>query len=70
MITGNIKLALVLGTAMIANLIVAGLFGALIPLSLKAFKIDPAVASSVFVTTATDIFGFLVFLGLATLILV
>lgn len=67
--TRNFPLALVLGTAMIINLVVAGLFGALIPLTLKLFKIDPAVASSVFVTTATDIFGFLTFLGLATMVL-
>lgn len=68
-ISGNIGIALVLGTAMIINLVVAGLFGALIPLTLKFFKVDPAVASSVFVTTATDIFGFLTFLGLATVFL-
>lgn len=68
-LTQNLLLGLVLGSAMIINLIVAGLFGALIPLTLKAFHIDPAVASSVFVTTATDVFGFLTFLGLATLVL-
>lgn len=44
---------------------IAGIFGAVIPLLLKSFRIDPAVASTVFVTTATDCFGFLVFLGLA-----
>jgi magnesium transporter len=53
--------------AMIINFFVAGFFGALIPLILKRLKIDPAVASSVFVTTMTDIFGFLAFLGLGSL---
>ena len=42
----------------------AGLFGILIPISLKKFKIDPAIASSVFVTTLTDVIGFLSFLGI------
>ncbi len=54
---------------MVINLVVAGIFGTLVPITLKAFKVDPAVASSVFVTTATDVFGFLVFLGLAAVVL-
>lgn len=62
-------LGLVLGIAMIVNLFVAGLFGALVPFVLKSMKIDPAVASTVFVTTATDIIGFFVFLGLGTILL-
>ena len=45
-------------------MIVAGLFGILVPVSLKKFKIDPALASSVFVTTITEVVGFLSFLGL------
>ena len=49
---------------MILNMIVAGLFGILVPVSLKKFNIDPAIASSVFVTTITDVIGFLSFLGL------
>ena len=49
---------------MILNMIVAGLFGILVPVSLKKFKIDPAIASSVFVTTITDVIGFLSFLGI------
>lgn len=69
LLSGQLALALVLGASLIINLIVAGLFGALIPLTLKVLKVDPAVASSVFVTTATDVCGFLVFLGLATAIL-
>jgi len=60
-------LGFILASAMIINLFVAGFFGALIPFVLKRLKIDPAVASSVFVTTTTDICGFLAFLGLATL---
>ncbi|MCR4263693.1 MAG: magnesium transporter [Candidatus Roizmanbacteria bacterium] len=67
--TKDIGISLVLGSALIINLIVAGFFGAMIPLTLKFFKIDPAVASTVFVTTATDVFGFLAFLGLATVVL-
>jgi magnesium transporter len=59
-------LAVVLAAAMVINLIVAGIFGAFIPLMLKSMRIDPAVASTVFVTTATDCVGFLAFLGLAT----
>lgn len=65
-----IMLGVVLGIAMIVNLFFAGLSGALIPFILKSFKIDPAVASSVFVTTVTDVIGFFVFLGLATLLLI
>lgn len=60
-------LGVILATAMIINLFVAGFFGALIPFVLKRLKIDPAVASSVFVTTTTDVCGFLVFLGLGTI---
>lgn len=66
---GNPMIGVVLGLAMIINLFVAGLFGAMVPFILKKVNIDPAVASSVFVTTATDIFGFLGFLGLATLLM-
>ncbi|MBP9690636.1 magnesium transporter [Candidatus Woesebacteria bacterium] len=62
-------LGLVLGIAMVVNLFVAGLFGALVPFILKSLNIDPAIASSIFVTTATDIIGFFVFLGLATMLL-
>lgn len=64
------KLGLVIGLAMIINLLIAGAFGALIPLLLKRMNIDPAVGSTVLLTTATDVFGFLSFLGLASLILV
>ncbi len=57
---------LLLFIAMTANLFIAGLCGALIPLVLKWFKVDPAISSSIFVTTCTDIGGFFTFLGLAT----
>lgn len=56
-----------LAAAMIINLTVAGIFGSLIPFVLRRLKIDPAVASTVFVTTATDICGFLAFLGLGSI---
>ena len=57
-----------LGAAMVINMFVAATAGTLIPLALRALKVDPALASSVFITTLTDVFGFLSFLGLATLV--
>ena len=60
----EINLSILIAVAMILNMIVAGLFGILVPVSLKKFNIDPAIASSVFVTTITDVIGFLSFLGL------
>ena len=65
---GEIKLSLLIAISMILNMIVAGLFGILVPISLKKFNIDPALASSVFVTTITDVIGFLSFLGIGALI--
>ncbi len=62
---GNDQLGLVIACAMVFNMVVAGLSGILVPLGLDQMKIDPAVASSVFVTTVTDVVGFFVFLGLA-----
>jgi magnesium transporter len=58
-----------LGVAMVFNLFVAATAGTLIPLGLKALKIDPALASAVFITMFTDVAGFASFLGLATLYL-
>ena len=58
------NLSLLIAISMILNMIVAGLFGILVPISLKKFNIDPAIASSVFVTTITDVIGFLSFLGI------
>ncbi len=62
----EIKLSLLIGISMILNMIVAGLFGILVPVSLKKANIDPALASSVFVTTITDVIGFLSFLGIGS----
>lgn len=66
---GNPYLGLIIAIAMIGNLVVAGIFGFLVPLILDKLHMDPALGSSIFVTTATDCFGFLFFLGLATLML-
>ena len=66
---GDMMIALILGGAMVINLVIAGLTGTLVPLSLVRFGIDPAVASSVFITTITDVVGFFVFLGLAAFFL-
>jgi magnesium transporter len=63
-------LGLVLAIAMICNLLIAGFFGALIPLVMKALGKDPATSATIIITTATDVFGFFIFLGLATIILV
>ena len=60
----QINLSILIAVAMILNMIVAGLFGILVPVALKRMKIDPAIASSVFVTTITDVIGFLSFLGI------
>ncbi len=65
----NPMLGAVIAIAMVVNLLVAGLAGTVIPLVLDRNGIDPAIASSVFLTTITDVVGFFVFLGLAALIL-
>ena len=57
-------LSLIISISMVLNMIVAGLFGILVPVSLKKINVDPAIASSVFVTTITDVIGFLSFLGI------
>jgi magnesium transporter len=64
---GNPFLGLILGLAMVINMFVAAVAGTLIPLSLRALRVDPALASSVFITTLTDVFGFFSFLGLGAL---
>ncbi len=63
------KLAILIGVSMIINMVFAGLSGIIIPILLFKYKIDPAIASTVFVTTVTDVIGFLSFLGLASFIL-
>ena len=60
----EINLTILIAVSMVLNMMVAGLFGILVPVSLKKFNIDPAIASSVFVTTITDVIGFLSFLGI------
>lgn len=65
----SFDLAWVIAVAMIINLAFAGLAGILVPLGLKRFGADPAVASSVFVTTVTDVIGFFAFLGLGAMVL-
>ena len=62
-------LGLLLGMAMLCNMFVAATAGTLVPLGLRALKVDPALASSVFITTFTDVVGFASFLGLATVFL-
>ena len=65
----NIILGLVIGLAIIVNIIVAALAGVLVPVALDKLKIDPALSGSVILTTVTDIVGFVAFLGLGTLLL-
>ena len=66
---GSVMLGVVLGLAMVGNLLVAGLAGILIPIGLDKLGADPALASGAFVTTVTDIVGFFAFLGLASAML-
>lgn len=65
----NFYLSLVIGLAMLGNLFMAGLAGVLIPMTLRFARVDPALASGIFVTTVTDVMGFFFFLGLATLLI-
>ena len=65
----DFKLSILIGISMIINMIFAGLSGIIIPVMLEKYKIDPAIASTVFVTTITDVIGFLSFLGLASFVL-
>jgi len=67
---GNVAIAVVIAAAMVFNLVVAALAGASIPMVLERLKIDPAIASGVFLTTITDVVGFFAFLGLAAWILI
>ena len=59
----DLQLSMIISISMILTMIIAGLFGILVPVTLKKMKIDPAIASSVFVTTITDVIGFVSFLG-------
>jgi magnesium transporter len=64
------KLAVVLALAMVCNLLVASFFGTMVPLIMTKLGKDPAASATIFITTATDVLGFLVFLGLATVLLI
>ena len=65
----NVYLGIIIFLAMIANLIISGFCGTIIPLLLAKMKIDPALSSSIFLTTATDVLGFFIFLSLANIFL-
>ena len=66
---GQPLIGFILGLAMVCNMVVATVAGTLVPLGLKALKINPALASSVFITTFTDVVGFASFLGFATILI-
>ena len=66
---GQLSLGIIIGASMIINLIIAALAGAIIPIILKRYGIDPAIAGGVILTTVTDVVGFITFLGLATIFL-
>jgi magnesium transporter len=66
---GDWRISAVIGAAIIINLLAAAVSGVLIPLLLKRFAVDPALAGGVVLTTVTDVVGFLAFLGLATVFL-
>jgi magnesium transporter len=65
----NVLIGVILGISIVVNLLIAGIFGSTIPLIMKSLGKDPATSATIFITTATDVFGFLVFLGLATIFL-
>lgn len=65
----NYVFGMVIGIAMILNMVAATMAGFIVPVVLKKLKVDPALASAVFVTTVTDVLGFFFFLGLATIFL-
>lgn len=69
LIYGNTYLGIIIFLAMIGNLVISGIFGILVPLILAKLKLDPALASSIFLTTATDVLGFFLFLSLAQVFL-
>ncbi len=67
---GDFKIGLILAVAMVVNLLIAAFFGTTVPLIMRRLGKDPASSATIFITTATDVFGFMIFLGLATLFLV
>ena len=66
---GNWYLGLIMGAATVGNMVIGGFTGAAVPLALRRLRVDPALASAVFVTTATDVMGVVLALGLATLLI-
>ena len=68
-LNNDLRLAIVLGLAMIINLVVAAFFGTIVPLIMSKLGKYLASSATIFITTATDVLGFLTFLGLASLIL-
>lgn len=68
-INHDIRVSIVLAAAMLLNLLVASVFGTVVPLIMKQLGKDPATSATIFITTATDVLGFTTFLGLATLVL-
>lgn len=66
---GQWLLSIILGVALLFTMLVAAVVGTLVPVALKTFRVDPAIASSVIITTFTDVCGFFSFLGLATLLI-
>ena len=62
-------LGVVIGSALVVNMIIAGFAGTVVPVVLDRLGVDPALASGTFVTTMTDVIGFFAFLGLASLVL-
>lgn len=69
LVNHDYKIAFILGIAMVINLLVAAFFGTLVPLIMAKLGKDPAASATIFITTATDVLGFLAFLGLATVVL-
>lgn len=69
LVNGDVKIAIILAVAMVINMLVAAFFGTLVPLIMSKLGKDPAASATIFITTATDVLGFLAFLGLATVIL-
>lgn len=65
----DLLIAVILGLAMISNLIISAIFGTIVPLIMSRLGKDPATSATIFITTATDVLGFSIFLGLATLLL-
>ena len=65
----NVWIGVAVGVAMIGNLIVAAIFGVLVPTTLRVVRMDPALASSILVTSVTDIMGLFLYLGLAALLI-